>query len=63
MPFLKIPPEAKVKKCQLIALTKEISEKPSTDFVLLLILMKNILMKISKLRKRKVQKNSKVQAW
>jgi hypothetical protein len=34
-------------------LTKEISEKPSRDFVLLLSLMKSVLNKLSKLRKEK----------
>lgn len=49
----KSPPEAKVKRFQLIPLTKEVSEKSSTDFVLLLTLTKNALMKSSKLRKEK----------
>ena len=46
-------PEAKVKKYRLIALTKKVSKQPSTDFVLWFILMKNILIKHSKLRKEK----------
>jgi hypothetical protein len=52
---LKSPPEAKVKRFLLtsFALTKEVSEKPSTDFVFLYTLMKSILIKCSKLRKEK----------
>jgi hypothetical protein len=46
-------PEARVKKFRLIALTKEVSEKPSTDFVLWYTPMKNILIKHSMLRKEK----------
>ena len=52
-PCLKSLPEAKVKRFQLIALTKEISEKSSIDFVLQLTLMKRILIKCSKFRKQK----------
>jgi hypothetical protein len=52
-PCLKIPHEAEVKRFQLIALTKEVSEKPNIDFVLWFALMKIILMKRSKLRKEK----------
>ena len=39
-PCLKNLPEAKVKRLVLIALTKEVSKKPSRDFVLWLSLMK-----------------------
>jgi hypothetical protein len=46
-------PEAKVKRLRLIALTKEVSKKPSKDFVLWLSLMKRSLNKHSKLRKEK----------
>ena len=46
-------PETKVKRFILIALTKEVSKKPSRDFVLWLSLMKSILNKRSKLRKEK----------
>jgi hypothetical protein len=52
-PCLKNLPEAKVKRFILIASTKEISKKPSRDFVLWLNLMKSILNKYSKLRKEK----------
>ena len=41
-PCLKSLPEAKVKRFILIALTKEVSKKPSRDFVLWLSLMKSI---------------------
>ena len=50
---LKSLPEAKVKRLGLIALTKEVSKKPSRDFVLWLSLMKRSLNKHSKLRKAK----------
>jgi hypothetical protein len=40
-----------VKRIRLIALTKEVSKKPSRDFVLWLSLMKRSLSKHSKLRK------------
>ena len=50
-PCLKCLPEAKVKRFMLIALIKEVSKKPSRDFVLWLSLMKSILNKCSKLRK------------
>jgi hypothetical protein len=43
-------PEAKVKRCLLISLTKE---KTSRDFVLWFSLVKTVLMKRSKLRKEK----------
>ena len=49
-------PEAKVKRFRLITLKKEVSKEPSINsFVWLLtfILMKSILMKMSKLRKGK----------
>jgi hypothetical protein len=54
-PCLKSLPEAKskVKRVRLIALTKEVSKKPSRDFVFLFWLIKNILIKHSKLRKKK----------
>jgi hypothetical protein len=42
-----------VKRVRLIALTKEVSKKPSRDFVLWLSLMKRSLNKHSKLRKEK----------
>jgi hypothetical protein len=48
-------PETKVKRFILIALTKEVSKKPSRDFALILwfSLMKSILIKHSKLQKEK----------
>ena len=46
-------PEAKVKRFWLIALTKEVSEKPSIDFVLWFTFMTSVLIKHSKLRKEK----------
>ena len=52
-PCLKSLPEAKVKRLRLIALTKEVSKKPSRDFVLWLSLTKRSLNKHSKLRKAK----------
>jgi hypothetical protein len=52
-PCLKSLSEAKVKKLGLIALIKEVSKKPSRDFVLWLSLMKRRLNKHSKLRKEK----------
>ena len=52
-PCLKILPMAKVKRFILIALSMEVSEKPSIDFALWLTLMKRILIKHSKLRKEK----------
>ena len=52
-PCLKSLPEAKVKRLGLIALTKEVSEKSSRDFVLWLSLTKRSLNKHSKLRKAK----------
>jgi hypothetical protein len=45
--------EAKVKRFQLIALIKEVSDKPSIDFVLWFSLMKSVLMKHSRLIKEK----------
>ena len=51
MPCLKSLPEAKVKRLILSTLTKEVSKKPSRDFVLWLSLMKRSLNKHSKLRK------------
>jgi hypothetical protein len=53
-PCPKSLPEAKVKRLRLIALTKEISKKPSRDFVLWLSLIKRSLNKHSKLRKGKI---------
>ena len=53
-PCLKSLPEAKVKRFRLIALIKEVSKQLSIDFVLQFILMKNILIKHSKLRKKKI---------
>jgi hypothetical protein len=50
---LKSVPEFKVKRFILIALTKEISQKPSRDYVLWLSLRKSILNKGNKLRKEK----------
>jgi hypothetical protein len=47
---LKSLPEAKIKRIKLIALTKEVSKKPSRDFVLWLSLMKSILNKHRKFR-------------
>ena len=52
-PCLKSLPETKVKSIRLIALTREVSKKPSRDFVLWLSLMKRSLNKHSKLRKEK----------
>ena len=52
-PCLKILPETKVKRLRLFALSKEVSKKPSRDFVLWLSLMKRSLNKHSKLRKEK----------
>ena len=49
--YLKNLPEAKIKRVQSIALTKEVSQKPSIDFVLWFSLKKSILVKYSKLRK------------
>jgi hypothetical protein len=49
-PFLKSLPD-EVKRFILIALTKEVSKKPSRDLVLWLSLMKDVLNKHSKLRK------------
>ena len=42
-----------MKRLGLIALTKEVSKKPSRDFVLMLSLTKRSLNKHSKLRKKK----------
>jgi hypothetical protein len=53
-PCLKSLPESKVKRFILIALTKEVSKKPSRDFVLWLSLLKNVLNKCNKLRKEKM---------
>ena len=50
---LKSLPEAKIKRIKLIALTKEVSKKPSRVFILWLELTKIILNKCSKLRKDK----------
>ena len=50
-PFLKSLSEAKVKRFMLIALIKEVSKKPSRDFLLWLGLKKRILNKCRKLRK------------
>ena len=52
-PCLKSLPESKGKRFILIALTNEVSKKPSKDFVLWLSLMKRSLNKHSKLRKEK----------
>jgi hypothetical protein len=48
-PCLKSLLVAKVKGFILIALTKEVFKKPSTDFVLWLSLMKSVLIKLCKL--------------
>ena len=56
MPFLKSLSEAKVKRFRLTALTKEVSETPSINFVLGVTLMKKILIKCNKLKKHKKQK-------
>ena len=53
MPLSEKLPETKVERLRLIALTKEVSKKPSRDFVLWLSLMKRSLNKHSKLRKAK----------
>ena len=45
-PYLKSLPVAKIKRFIFMALTKEVSEKPSRNFVLLLCLMKSISNKI-----------------
>jgi len=50
---LKSLPEAEAERFMLIALTKEVSEKPSIDFVLWFSLMKRVLIKHSKLKKGK----------
>jgi hypothetical protein len=50
---MKSLPEAKAKRFQLIVLTKEVSEKPSVDFVLWFTPKKSILISLSKLRKEK----------
>jgi hypothetical protein len=42
-----------VKRIRLIALTKEVSEKPSVDFVLWFTLIKCVLIKYSKIKKKK----------
>ena len=42
-----------MKRFRLIVLTKEVSKKPSLDFILWINLMKSILIKHSKLRKKK----------
>ena len=52
-PCLKSLPEARVKRLRLFALSKEVSKKPSRDFVLWLSLLKRNLNKHSKLRKEK----------
>ena len=54
-PCLKSLPEAKVKRLRLIALSKEVSKKPSRDFVLWLSLMKRSLNKHSKLRRKNIK--------
>jgi hypothetical protein len=48
---LKSLPEAKAKRLRLIALTKEVSERPIIDFAFWLSLMKSILNNHNKLRK------------
>ena len=53
-PCLKSLPESKVKRFILIALTKEVSKKPSRDFVLWLNLMKSILNKIASLERKNI---------
>ena len=52
-PFLKSLPETKVKKLRLIASTKEVLEMPNTDLVLWFTFMNTVLIKHSKLRKKK----------
>jgi hypothetical protein len=52
-PCLKSLLETKVKRFLFIALTKEVSKKPSRNFVFWLSLMKSILNKHDKLRKEK----------
>ena len=42
-----------MKRFRLIVLTKEVSKKPSLDFILWINLMKSILIKHSKLKKKK----------
>jgi hypothetical protein len=54
-PCLKSLPESKGKRFILIALTNEVSKKPSKDFVLWLSIMKSILNKCSKLRKKNIK--------
>jgi hypothetical protein len=46
--------EAKVKRFQLIALTKEVPDKSSIDFTLWFTLLKSVLGQHSKLRKEKI---------
>ena len=53
---LKSLSEAKLKRLRLIALTKEVSEKPSIDFVLWFTLIKSVLIKHSKHKKGKYEK-------
>ena len=52
-PCLKSLSEAKVNRVQLITLTKEVSKEPSLDSVVWFSLVKNILIKCSKLKKKK----------
>ena len=57
MPLSNLP-EDKVKRFRLIALTKEVSKQPGINSVVWLLkftLMKNILMKRSKLRKDNIK--------
>ena len=54
-PCLKSLPEVKVKKFILITLTKEISKKPSRNFVFWLSLMKNILKKHESFERKNIK--------
>ena len=46
-------PEVKMRRFRIISLTKEVSNQPSLDSVLWLTLLKSVLIKHSKLRKKK----------
>jgi hypothetical protein len=50
-PWLRSLPGAKIKRFILIALTEEVSKRPSRDLVLWLSLVRSILKKYSRIRK------------
>jgi hypothetical protein len=60
-PYLKSIPLAKVKRHKLIALTKEVSKKPSIDFVLWFNPMKSLFIHHSKHMLNKEQSKCMVQ--